>query len=58
MNIKLNILIAAAAQMKLMLEIAEHVMSNDEYRKAMGAYCDLHAEVAHLTKQIKVEVEA
>ena len=58
MNIKLNILIAAAAQMKLMLEMSEHCMSNDQYRKALTAYCDLHAEVAHITKQIKIEVEA
>ena len=58
MNIKLNILIAAAAQMRLMLDKAEPSMTNDQYRKAMAAYCDLHAEVAHITKQIKVEVEA
>jgi len=56
MNIPLNVLVDAAAQMKLLVNAAEPTLTNDEYRKALGAYINLHAEVVHITKQIKIEV--
>ena len=58
MNIPLNVLIDASDQLKYMLDRMETYLNADEYRKLSGAYFNLHAEVVHLTKQIKIEVEA
>ena len=58
MNIKLNILIEASDQLKFIMDKAEPILNLEEYRKLASAYFNLHAEVVHLTKQIKIEVEA
>jgi hypothetical protein len=56
MNIPLNVLIDASDQLKYMIEKAEPILDNQEYRKLTNAYFELHAEVVSITKKIKVEV--
>lgn len=56
--VPLKTLLDAVEQLKFLLFKAEPALTGDEFKKAMNAYSELHAEVVHLTQNIKVGVEA
>lgn len=57
MNISLKTLTDTVKQMRILLEKAEPTLSGKEYREAMTVYCDIHAEVAFIEEQIKIDVQ-
>ena len=56
--IPLNVLTDAVAAMKMLRGVADSQLTTDQFMQALQSWSALHAYVASITKQIKIEVEA